>query len=313
MPKSKKNRDDKSPERSTAPSEEFPEEEEDVDEWMSKYIGENQITWFVRIIRTHASKAIRDKIPELEKTFNEKLAKVQQKASEDVEELRSENKKLNRALERLQFQLHKKDAKINELMVKIDSIEQKEFCNDVQVVGVEESESTEDDTKKILKLAKEKMGIKLKKADIECTTRLGRKPVDKVTCRDIVVRFKDQSVREVFYGNRKKLATSKIPHMNIYVNDRLTNHRKAVFFQARKLYKSRKLFSTWTQKGNVLVRLKEDGPITQIENFEDLRSLTESVLSLRSQNSPLQDSSPSSSYAADIASHLSDYSYYVEP
>ncbi len=271
MPKSKKKKDDKLPNQSTTPIHETPvEEDEDTEEWMSKYIGENQMTWFVGIIKTHASKAVREILPEIEKTFNEKIEKVRRKASEDIEELKSENKKLTRVVERLQFQLHKKDVKINELMVKVDSIEQKEFSNDVQVVGVEESESREDDTKKILKLAKEKMGIKLKKSDIEGTTRLGRKPVDKVMCRDIVVSFKDQSVRAAFYNSRKKLATSKIPQKNIYVNDRLTKHRKALFFEARKLYKARKLFATWTQKGNVLVRLKEEGPITQIRLCDNI-------------------------------------------
>ncbi len=231
MPKDKKKMNDKLPDQSTTAAEENPvEEEEDTDEWMSKYVGENQMTWFVGIIKTHSKKVIKETLPELEKNFNEKIEQVRRKASEDIEALKSENKKLTRVVERLQFQLHKKDVKINELVVKVDSIEQKEFNNDVQVVGVEESESEEDDTKKIVKLAKEKMGVKLKKSDIKGTTRLGRKPVDKGTCRDIVVRFKEQSTREAFYNSRKKLATSKIPQKNIYVNDRLTKHRKAVFY-----------------------------------------------------------------------------------
>ncbi len=189
-------------------------------------------------------------------------------------------------------------------MVKIDSIEQKDYINDVQIVGLEESVSEGEDAKKLIKLAKEKMGMKLKKTDVKSVHRLGKKPSKGGVCRDLVVSFKDQPTRELFYNNRKKVATSKLPHQNIYVNDKLTNHRKGLFYQARKLYKSRKLFAAWTQKGNILVRLKEDSPIIQVNNYADMRRLRET--------NSMQDSSLHTAETISELSDLSDYDFYVD-
>ncbi len=99
---------------------------------------------------------------------------------------------------------------------------------------------------------------------------------------------------------------------NIYINDRLTTHRKGLFFEARKLYKARKLFATWTQKGNVLVRVKENDPVIQINNYDDLQRLRDTRL--RRYGMSEQNSSRPSSYSEEpeVASHLSDYDFYVE-
>ena len=205
-------------------------------------------------------------------------------------------------MEKLQFQLHKKDVKLDELVVKVDCIEQKEFKNEVQMVGLDECASEEDDMKKVIKVAKEKMGVKLKRTDVKAVTRLGRKSSEKVTPRDLVVTFKDEITREVFYDNRKKLVVGKVPQHNIYVNDKLTNYRKALFYEARKLYKGRRLYAAWTQKGNVLVRRTEHGPVKQINNFEDLKIWKETET----------NSSSNFSSSVEISSHLSDYDIYVD-
>ncbi len=310
MPKSKKktevpNQPDSEKEEDTPSA-----EQEDNDEWMSKYIGENQMTWFVRIIKTHATKAFKELIPDFEEKLTQKIEERYQETKHELESLQSENKKLRRTVDKLQFQLHKKDEKIKELVVKIDAVAQNELKNDVQMVGLEETQSAEEDMKKVVKLAKEKMGMKLKKSDIKSVNRLGKKPSEKTVCRDLVVTFKDETVRETFYNNRKKTAISKLPQQNIYINDRLTSHRKGLFFQARKLYKARKVFATWTQKGNVLVRHKEDGPITQIYNYDDLQLFNDTAHMCNSSSK--LSSSLCSSSNVEIVSHLSDYDYYVE-
>ncbi len=291
-------------------------------EWAKKYTGENQMTWFRTIIRAQATdvmkdiiasevqKLMKDALADTKRQVNEFQSKISQleeqntklKASIDIEELRSENKKLRRNVEKLQFQLHQKDVKLKELVVKLDCIEQKDYRNEVQMVGLDESTSEEEDMKKVIKVAKEKMGVKLKRADVKGVTRLGRKSSEKITPRDLVVTFKDNTTREVFYDNRKKLVVSKAPQHNIYVNDRLTNYRKSLFYEARKLYKGRRLYAVWTQKGNVLVRRTEDGPVKQINKFEDLKTWKETETS----------SSFNSSSSVEISSHLSDYDIYVD-
>ena len=97
------------------------------------------MTWFVHIIKTHASKGAKELLPEFESQFMHKIDKRFQDINENLVDLQSENKKLRRSVENLQFQLYRKDVKISEMVVKLDCIEQKELTNDVQIVGVEES------------------------------------------------------------------------------------------------------------------------------------------------------------------------------
>ncbi len=116
------------------------EPEDGIEEWMAKYTGENHMTWFLGILKTHANKAVRELLPQFEGQFNEKRSR-QEDIKKELEDLQSENKKLHSSVEKLQYQLHKKEERINELVLKKDNIEQKDFINDVQMVGLEESVS----------------------------------------------------------------------------------------------------------------------------------------------------------------------------
>ncbi len=118
--------------------------------------------------------------------------------------------------------------------------------------------------------------------------------------------FNDTTVRDAFYQKRKSLSINKDPSENIYVNDRLTSHRKGLFFSTRKLYKAKKLFATWTQKGNVLVRKSEESAVVQIQSYRDLDEFMRT-----SPTASEDDSRLSSGTCAEILSHHSDY-YFEE-
>ncbi len=111
--------------------------------------------------------------------------------------------------------------------------------------------------------------MKLKKQDLSEVYRLGKKIEGKK--RDIVVNFAEKKTRDNFYLMRKTTTPHKDPQKNIYINDQLTNFRKGLFYQARKLLKSHKLYAAWTQNGNVLVRKSEGSSVVQILKYEDLR------------------------------------------
>ena len=121
----------------------------------------------------------------------------------------------------------------NELLVKVDNLEQKEYDRDMQVVGLVETISEKDDLKSELKLTKENMGIKLKTSDVKSIHHLGNKIQNKN--RDMIVSFSDSSVRDGVYQKRKTLSVNK---------DRSKNTRKLY-----KAYKAKRLFATWTKKG----------------------------------------------------------------
>ena len=63
--------------------------------------------------------------------------------------------------------------------------------------------------------------------------------------RNTVLKFKDKSLRDKIFDQRKKAAISSIPSENIYFNDQLTKHRQNLLYAARNLVKSKKLFAAW--------------------------------------------------------------------
>ena len=237
---------------------------------------------------------------EMESTIN-KLKKQVGDLETKVVNLEEENDRKSKRLRSMEFLMGKDKQKIKELTITVDEIQQSQHKSSVQVVGLAESENEEADVKKVVKLAREKMGLKLKKSAVSEVNRLGKKSEGKV--RDLVIRFTDQESRNQFHGNRKKTAPHKDPAKNIYVNDLLTTYRKGLFYAARKLYKSHKICAAWTQQGNVLVRKMDGEKAVEVKSYDDLR--------------PFQDENYSSSYVHsmsdltndDVISHLSDYSY----
>ncbi len=178
----------------------------------------------------------------------------------------------------------------------------------VQIVGLPENNKEEEDTKKIVKLANDKLKMKLKKQDLSEVYRLGKKTEGKT--RDIIVKFAEKKARDQFYLQRKKTSPHKDSQKNIYINDQLTNLRKGLFYQARKLLKSHKLHAAWTQNGNVLVRKSEGGSVVQILNYEDLRALQDQDYGdkLMSTDSSLNMSNLTLTNE-EMLSHISDSSY----
>ena len=161
-------------------------------------------------------------------------------------------------------------------------------------------------------MSKDKLGIKLKPSDFAEVRRLGKRK--ELKTRNIVVKLKDKSLRDSIFNNRKKSITNPNPKNNIYINDRLTQHRQGLLYAARNLVKSKKLYAAWAQHGNILVRKEEDSNIIEVKDYDDLRclkydeDLQEECSDRTRQNSSIEPSGDGMS----IVTHLSDYEYFVD-
>ena len=188
------------------------QDDEQTDEYLSKNLDENNVIWFHNILKTQIKKHMKEIMPEinqqlieevekmrleLETKYNTEINKLLEKNLDCIKELEQNRKQLSR----MEYEICQKDKKINELFMKIDETEQKMYRNDVEIVGVEESQNHEEDVKKIVKIAKEKIGVKIKKSDIEELYRRGKRVNSKK--RHIVVKFKEQKIKEEFYERRK--------------------------------------------------------------------------------------------------------------
>ncbi len=179
---------------------------------------------------------------------------------------------MKRRLEKLQFQLSCKDVKIQELKLKIDEIEQKQYNRSVRIVGMPEEENDPSDIKNIQKMAKTVFEMEVKKSDVEESYRLGR-VTEKKKNRDLIIKFKKKSIRNQFYSNRKKLVPTP-DQPNVFVNEQLTEHRANLFYAARKLVKSKKIHSAWSQRGNILVRKEEGDKPRQVLTHGELAKIS---------------------------------------
>ncbi len=203
---------------------------------------------------------------------SEQVLKQQiESAVKGVEDVATENKKLKRRIEKMEFKISSKIPKdITKLNTKFDEFEQSQYVKNVQIVGLPENENEDDDKQEIVKIARDTFELGLKLIDIESTHRMGKRKPDSTKHRDVIVKFVKKSTRDTFYENRKLTITNEDPKLNIYVNDHLTQHRQHLLYVARKLYKAKKVYAAWSQGGNILIRKNEGGPVIPISSHDDL-------------------------------------------
>ncbi len=132
------------------------------------------------VIRVQAEDVLKTKLDslipaEVNKHIKDNLGKVMQSFEVKTKELEEKVTKLNRALAGVNKDLAKKNREIEQLKSHIDRIDQKQRETRVRVTGVEE-ESDENLQKKILKIAKSKLGMKkIKEEDVQEVYRAGKK------------------------------------------------------------------------------------------------------------------------------------------
>ncbi len=160
-------------------------------------------------------------------------------------------------------------SKLKTQSTNIDVIEQQLKSRNVVVVGLKEVENSAKE--QIVTLARDVMGMSdIKSNDIEEAYRFGRKKGDDQP-RNLLIKFKSNRRRDDFYKRRKRTPISSDVTNNIYINEDLTLHRARLYHDTRKLVKRGKLSYTWTQHGNVMIRVTEDSPPIAVYTTEELQ------------------------------------------
>ena len=240
---------------------------------------EEEVEWRVTAQCEELEETV-DNLKEELKTIKKDRESLKQELNtikQEGETLKVENRKLRRCVERCEYKLSCiKTKQLKDLKIKMDEIEQKCLERDVQIVGAPElPEDLDGDEEKemqmIVKLAKEKMNITLKKDNIEKIHRLGKRKLDRP--RDLVIRFRNNITRNQFYRKRKETSNNSDPQKNIYINDHLTEYRRNLFYTARQLVKRKKVFAAWSQQGNILIRKTEGDQVIQVHSHEHLAEL----------------------------------------
>ena len=204
---------------------------------------------------------------------------------ESVTELKRDNDRLKADAAKLQTELDKANARITAL----DSYSRSDnliitglpFTTSSEVASVPQDHSALPATsnqateKAVLQLCESlHLQTPITAADISITHRL--KKSNSSSPAPVVVRFTNRKARDAVYSARRSL---KNRTDRIFINEDLAKPVAELFHEARKLVKSKKLFSSWTSGGSLFVK-KSGSPEdrqTRITTMNELLQLAATV------------------------------------
>ncbi len=232
--------------------------------------------------RNNAVKKLKADITELKSTVEyqsmeiDSLNNLQQVSDCALEKLQESYENIEEEQVLTTRKLHSvEDSNTNSIMnieETLDQVEQNMKSNNIRIAGMVEEEG-EDLPVKVSNLVNNVMKLEnFSTTDIKAVSRMGIRKQTKT--RDILLHIHSSEKRDLLYQKRKLLMKSHVDDP-IYINEDLTSARSKLFFEARKLRKKQKLFGTWTQYGNVMIKLKETSPPQAVRNYKQLKEIVQ--------------------------------------
>ncbi len=189
------------------------------------------------IIKEEAQKLYQNMTSESKRTI--------QKLQDDFSEFKHNQQRL---IENLRHEVATKDARVKQLELQIDTMEQQQLSKTVRIVNLPEIEEDKDIKQNIVGIATDNLKMKnIRKADIVKAHRMGKQNDNKP--RDLILTFADEDKRNAFRNESQKAKLKTEDGTPVYVNDNLTIARLKLFYDCRKWRKTKVLHSTWTQRG----------------------------------------------------------------
>ncbi len=151
------------------------------------------------------------------------------------------------------------------MKLKVDQLEQDSKEKNLRFVGLPEEED-ENLKSKVIQVLNNKMHLThITTKNIDDAFRMG-KPKS-IGPRDIIVKFSDRSTKNVVYHSRLKMPRQENP---IYINEDITTRRSKLFYDVRKMKRSGRIYKTWTQNGNIMIKLSEYSTPQHVMSYSDL-------------------------------------------
>ncbi len=179
---------------------------------------------------------------------NEQLETNISKLNEVIEKNKGAMQGKSETIINLRRDLHNEHMRAISFEQRLDDIDQSGRENNVGINGLLEN-NDECLTTRLVRLLNLP---NVTEEDINSTYRLGKQREGKV--RDVLVKFTSKKKRDLYYAKRKNTPKDD-NNMKAFINEDLTPHRSKLFFDARCLVKRKRLHSTWTQEGNVMIKV----------------------------------------------------------
>lgn len=173
------------------------------------------------------------------------------------------------------------DDFVNKTMLRFDREEQYSRRCSLRIAGlkVHKDESTDD---AVLRLASV---IKASTEQYDISRSHFTKGKQHNGAKPIIIRFTSYRARLDFITKRKALRIlakdiadgtadpSLNEFSNIFINEDLTSRRLKLLMRARKCVKDKKIWSVWTNDGNLWYKVKENGELERINDENDLMQI----------------------------------------
>lgn len=214
--------------------------------------------------------------------FKEKFAKMEEKIGK-IHELETELSEAKKRITELESQhvVYMK-ASIQQLESSVNKQNQYNLRNEIEIAGVDESES--ESLQHIATLVSKKVGVNLKEEDVDEITRVGPKrgsnsrqaPSKDLLPRTIVVKLVRRTKRnEILQAAkiRRNLTSDGIvegPSKKLYINERLTKDTRLLFRDARQRSRQHGFRFCWIRDGTIQIRQEEKRPAITIRSSDDL-------------------------------------------
>ncbi len=247
------------------------------------YRSEDQVETIISKHDAHYDDAIeklQKEIEDLKSTVSQlvsgtdALNNLQQRSEVDIEVLQSTVESIEEIQDKTSTEVTKQievsNEALNSIEDRIDDLEQENKSNNLRIFGMDEEEG-EDLKTKVTSLVRTRLQVCMESEDIKDIGRMGKKR-DKV--RDILIKFRSKTIRDKIYNKRKLLRQDEYDNM-IFINKDLTNQRSKLFFEARKLRRREKIYGTWTQAGNIMVKVKESDQPYAVKKYHELAKLVQ--------------------------------------
>ena len=203
-----------------------------------------------------------------EDSINLKLSAM----SDALKDLKTDNSRLNAKCAELTAENASLKSSVAEHARRIIDLETYSRSSNLIIRGLPESSSAERATNaatsndntvlreshlsvetSVLSFCRDTLHVDIKNTDIAIAHRLKAGRSD--SARPVIVRFANRRIRNDVYHAKRLLKGNS---SRIFISEHLTKEASELFFEARKLQKDKKLFSTWTNNGAIYFRLSSD-------------------------------------------------------
>lgn len=235
---------------------------------------------------------------------------VSTKVALAVQPFQSQLSSMQSELNSVKSELETLKGSIEKANIKHDDLEQYSRRSCLRISGIPEEDPSEDVFSLVLELS-HTIGADIRPADIDRAHRVGKMhdipindkrqgfdanqetiPKSTYRGREIIVKFQSHQARMNMLKGRTNLQQSKL---KMFINEDLTQSRKALAFQCRQLKREKKIKKAWIYGGNVYIKDLSDSELC-IKTMSDLKSYLPNPQNQQPAQQPTQQ--PGSSHVS---------------